>query len=289
MILNYIREILDLINLKNNKDMKPLYILKIGGSVATYKNRSGALIRTPLLAKIAESIRKAQKEKKFRLILIHGAGSIGHQLAKKYNLMSGVNGDKKKLYGSLISRLANQKLNTAITEIFIEKGLNVTPAHTSSIIIQENKRLTDCNLKIIKEALSQNYIPLLYGEMVFDTKLGMSICSGDAIAPYLAKKLKAQKIFFASDIDGIFTRDPHIHKDARLIEKVSLKDIEKNATLSKSHNIDVTSGLLGKIKSLNIASDKSIKTVEIFNGLEGKNYERALLNKKFPHTIICHK
>jgi isopentenyl phosphate kinase len=266
--------------------MKPLYILKIGGSVATLKNRPGVSVRRDLLRKAAEAIKDAMEEKDFHLILIHGAGAAGHQLAKKYNLAEGIGMNPKKWYGALISRIANSKLDTAIAEIFISKGLRVTSVHTASAIVQKNKKISHCNLEIIKEALRQNSIPMLYGEMVFDTKLGMSICSGDAIAPYLAEKLGAQKMFFASDIDGIFTKDPHIHKDAKIIEKINLGEIKNKAQISVSHNVDVTGGLMGKIEKLGNVHHNALKSIEIFNGLREENYAKVILGKEFPHTVI---
>jgi isopentenyl phosphate kinase len=264
--------------------MKPLYILKIGGSVATYKNRPGISVRSALLKKVGQNIKKSLEKGNFNLILIHGAGAAGHQLAKKYNLQDGIGLNPKKLYGSLISRIANNKLNIAITETFIKTGLKIVSIHTASAIIQKNKKISHCNLKIIQEALQQNCIPILYGEMVFDTKLGMSICSGDAIAPYMAEKLGAKKIIFASDIDGVFTKDPHIHKDAKLIERIKLQEISQKADLSHSHNVDVTGGLLGKINKMEFS--KNLQSIEIFNGLNPENYWKILLGKDFSHTSI---
>lgn len=264
----------------------PLYILKIGGSVVTQKNRFGSSIRKKLIEKIAHSIKETMGKKKFQLILVHGAGAGGHQLAKRYKLRSGAGKDKRRWYGSFLSRVANQKLNTAIAEIFINEGLSVVSMHTASVIIQKNEKIADCNLKIIKEALQNNCVPLLYGEMVFDKKIGMSICSGDAIVPYLAKKLNAQKIFFASDVSGIFTKNPHINKSAKIIEKIIWSDVKKKAKLTGSHNIDVTEGLLGKVKKLGVLKNTSVKCVEIFNGLSEINYSKVLLGESFPHTTI---
>ena len=268
--------------------MKPLYILKIGGSVATHKDKPGISIRTELLEKIARAIKKAQAQKKFDLILIHGAGSAGHQLVKKYDLNSGTDGDKRKINGALHVCNAIQKLDNALFEIFISCGLNIFPVHTASTIIQKNKKITRFPTEIISDSFQNKCIPVLYGEMVFDEDLGMSPCSGDAIASLLARKFGAQKIFFASDIAGIFDKDPHLHADAKLIEKINLSKIWKDdkIKITGSHSVDVTGGLLGKIKSLDLKHKDSLKSVEIFNGLNEKNYSDILLGNKFPHTII---
>lgn len=270
--------------------MKPLYILKIGGSIATYKNREALAIRRSLLRKIALQIRKAGSKGDFDLILIHGSGAAGHRLAKRFSLHEGVKNDAKKWQASFESQIANQKLDNAIAEIFISQGLRVTPCHTASVVLQKNKRLHRFDTASIDAALENGCIPLLYGEMVFDTDLGMSVCSGDTLAASLSRTHRARKILFASDIDGVFTADPHIRPEAELLERLSLSDVEKRSTLSASHNTDVTGGLLGKIRALySASSDAGLETIEIFNGFSEGNYAKALLGIPFPHTTIFTK
>ncbi len=269
-----------------------MIILKIGGRVATWKNRPGLSVRRKLLGNVAASINSAIRKNKFDLILIHGAGAAGHQLAHKYGLSEGAGKDPKKWRGSFLSRIANHKLDLAVSEILISSGLRVTPTHTASVIIQKDKKINSFDLDAIRQALRYGCIPLLYGEMVFDESLGMTICSGDTIACHLALELGARKILFASDIDGIYSRDPHIYRDAKLIEKISLSETYKHPKISKSHNIDVTGGLGGKIKRISEFFHEGVnqlETIEIFNGLQEKNYKRIILSEKFPHTTIQMK
>lgn len=268
--------------------MKPLYILKIGGSVATFKDRPGFSVQTELLRKIAKSIKKSIDTENFDLILIHGAGAAGHQLAKIHNHKEGTK-TAESFKGALGSRLANQKLNLALTEIFIQAGLKATTIHTASATLYNNNKIEKLETALITEALKQNCIPILYGEMVFDKKLGMAICSGDVIASHLSKKLKVAKILFASDIDGVFNKDPHFHKNAKLLEKIKINEINKKSEISESHNIDTTGGLLGKIKNIMDSNQSNLKSVEIFNGFKPENFEKILLNKKFKHTRIILK
>ena len=119
----------------------------------------------------------------------------------------------------------------------------------------------------------------LYGELVFDTELGMSICSGDTSAFFLAKKYDAEQVLFASDIDGIFDKDPHRYKDARMIQTTKLSDLleNKNIALEGSHSVDVTGGLANKISELaRQGFPKSLKKVVVFNGLKSGIFENAL-------------
>ena len=121
----------------------------------------------------------------------------------------------------------------------------------------------------------------MYGDMVFDETLGMSVCSGDAIAMTLAKQYNADKIIFASDIDGIYDKDPHVNSNAKLITDGTLKSITSNkVVLSESHNVDVTGGLKNKIAVL-VGDDtpKSLKKVVVCNGLKKGIITKALTNK----------
>ncbi|MFC1644656.1 isopentenyl phosphate kinase [Patescibacteria group bacterium] len=271
--------------------MDNLYIIKIGGSVLTKKDARGIHIRHSLILSIAENINKiTSKHKDVQLILIHGAGSVGHRLAKKYNLADGVNGNLEKWHGALKVRAGIQDLNFMIFQSFINNHINISPIHTSSVIIQNNKSIKKFNLDTVKTSLKNNCIPMLYGDMVFDEKLDMSVCSGDTIAAHLSEKLNIKKIFFASDIGGIFEKDPHIHKDAKLIEKVTFEEIfsSKKIDLSESHSTDVTGGLFGKVSAFKKAVNKnnSLEEIIIFNGLKGENYSKVFNNKLNLKTSI---
>lgn len=266
--------------------MSPLIILKIGGSVATYKDRPGLAIRTSLLRSIAHAIKQARSKQAFRLILIHGSGSAGHTLAHEFDLGNGTGTDPQKKEAALRSQRANQKLNAAIADICVTLGLPVVPVHTASIVLQRNKTLHHVSTETIAHALVHDHIPLLYGEMVPDTTLGFTVCSGDTIATFLAKTFGAERVCFASDIDGIFTRDPHRFPDATLLSETTLTTLTQQSELSGSHNVDVTGGLGGKIHKLALLRRSTVERIEIFNGLRAKNYQRVLLSLPFPHTTI---
>ena len=232
-----------------------------------------------LLTEIAKDCAAALSvNKNIQLIIIHGAGSAAHQVAKQYQLENGTKNDSMKIEGAQLIHVANQKLNLAIAEIFLNHGVNIAPVHTASVIIQRGGKINKCFYDVIDQALGSNCVPLLYGEIVFDETLGMTICSGDVIAVDLAKKYNASKIVFVSDIDGIFDKDPHVYRDAIIIKSITLDSITTNnkVTLSGSHNVDVTGGLKNKIAVLS-GNDipKSLKQVVVCNGFSAGFISRA--------------
>lgn len=264
--------------------MKPLYILKIGGSVATYKNSRVFKIREKEIARIGKEIKKAQSQKRFNLILVHGAGSFGHQLAHKYNIAQGVK-TKKQIAVCHEIKMQCAELNLRITQLLLKQGIRVFPLQTSAVFVNKSKKAYKCNSDIVAQALDQGAIPVLYGDMVFDEAEHFSICSGDVICSHLAKKLGATKVLFASDVDGIFNKDPYEHNDAILLKTLRPKDFHAlfNNSLGKSHSVDVTGGMKGKIQEL--ATVPKLKEIIIYNGLKPHATKRNLLGM-FTGTVI---
>ncbi len=261
---------------------KKFVILKIGGSVITYKSRKNVFLRRKVIATIAQELQDiVSKRRDIQVMLIHGAGAGGHQLAKEYRLTESFSKDSH-WRGAFLSRKVNQKLDLELLGIFLQAGLRITPVHTASIIVQTNGTIASCAYDAIDQAVKYDCIPLLYGEIVFDTNQGMSICSGDTIAVLLAEKYNAESILYASDVDGIFNKDPHLHKDAAIIRSVKLRDILANTSiaLSGSHTVDVTGGLHNKIDTIfRHGIPKSLRTVAIFNGLKPGSLKQALEGK----------
>lgn len=271
-----------------------IIILKLGGSILTYKNSSRLRIRKKLLEKITKNIQQALSlHPEIKLILIHGAGSEGHRIAKKHDLVQGTQKNHKKLLGALAIRLANQKLNAEVFSFFLQKKIPLLPLHTGTLLTAKNASSVIMKKDILDFALENNTIPLLYGEMIFDKTLGMSVCSGDLIAFHLAKLYKASRVLFASDIDGIFTSDPYKDPKAQCIQKTTLEKLlrDHHGSLKKSHNIDVTGGLGNKIFTLREISHSpsSLQDVAIFNGLKPEHFLN-IFNDTPPGThILCKK
>lgn len=268
--------------------MKKTYILKIGGSVVTHKDGQGLKIRKNVIREIAVELVKVLKKKPLNLIIIHGAGSFGHRIAKKYNLQEGVGRDWAKWAGVVQTKLLCQELNLEFSKICAGQDLPVFLVQPAAVIINKNKKIKTFNLQGLKAALKNKLIPVLYGDVIFDEVLGASICSGDSMAAYLANEMNIEKIFFATDVAGIYTADPYINKKASLVEKVFLKDLfNHDIQLKQSHSTDVTGGIKGKLgEFLKFNTNVNLKEINIFNGLDAKNYSRCLLGIKFTHTKI---
>lgn len=265
--------------------MEKTTILKLGGSIITYKNDRILKIRLKLIRSIAGQIKRALEKEPINLILIHGAGSFGHRSARAFNLHLNPSKEEINWLGVIKTKLAIQKLNTQIIDCFVQSGLSTLSISTSSIIAQENGRIVSINLESLNNSLNNQIIPILNGDMAFDRARGASICSGDQLAPYLAQELKIEKIFFATDVDGIFSEDPHKNSKANFFNNITIGETN-NFNLSGSHSEDATDGMYGKFKEILKADQGNLKEIIIFNGLKAENYFKALTGENFKCTKI---
>ena len=263
-----------------------LYIMKIGGSVITEKDSNKLEARVDELRRIAAEIKRAKSERKFGLVVVHGAGPFGHKLVSEYDCNNGIR-TARHIEGFVRTHNSMEDLNKVVSDVFREQGLLGFPIQPSACIVQRNKKIVKFDIEIIKKimALGADIIPIMYGDMVVDEKLWASVVSGDAIVPYLARKLKASKVFFGSDVDGIFTADPKTDKDAKLIPEINKRNF--NAVLGMvggAKSVDVTGGMKGKINALR--KDLGGKKVVIFNALTPENTYAVLAGKKIACTEI---
>lgn len=266
---------------------KPTIILKIGGSILTYKDQERPRVRRTLLAATAREISQSFMQQSFRLIIIHGVGSFGHRLAKTFELRKGTLSDQDKWIAAFKTHQLCQLLHQKVALALSRSGLPIVSFHPSSFITQNHGKISKLPTDLIKDALEHGTVPILYGDMVSDSSLGMSVCSGDALVAFLARKFQAKRILFASDIDGIYTKDPYRHKDAQLIESLTFEELaEGKANISSSHSVDVTDGLQGKLRPFSdIQIFPDLQEILVFNGSIPNNYSHALTEK----DILCTK
>lgn len=260
-----------------------LTILKLGGAVVTHKKRGGGLNKK-VVQRVAQEIKSALGKKPQSLILVHGAGGKAHGLAHRFGLQKGAP-DAKAIQGALQTHREVGCLQQDIAFILNQAGLPIVPLPSASLFYYQNGKLNFCGSKLVGEILKKGWIPLLNGDMVLDQQKNFSILSGDTIAAVCAEKFGADLILFATDVDGVYTSNPHQDKSARLLKKINPKVIQ---TLSKKVSAsptsrDTTGEMMGKLAKLTGIDSKA--TTRIFNGLKAGNITAALTGKSVGTAI----
>jgi isopentenyl phosphate kinase len=261
-------------------EIKPI-VLKLGGSVITEKNK----VATANLDAIERLAGEIAQSKVTYLILVHGGGSFGHPIAKKYNLSEGYT-NSSQVIGFSQTHLAMTQLNNLIIEALIKHNVNAVVVQPSSCVITKAGRIQKMELTPINRMLTMGLVPVLYGDAVLDSENGFSILSGDQLVSSLAINFDASKIIVGGDVDGIYTADPKSIPSANLISCVTLEELKtQKYEIEGSKATDVTGGMLGKIRELIPAIEHNIPIL-LVNASKPWRVYKALNGEEVIGTII---
>ena len=262
-------------------------ILKLGGSVITDKRSKKPVVRTSCVKRLAREIAHIYFDKTCKtrpqLILLYGAGSFGHPLAHKHQLSERAL-SVDALTGTAKTISSVHKLGITLTDIFLKERVPTVPLQTSSFMRQHNGKLIITNYSLIEDILSHGGIPLLGGDVIIADHQHTTIASADAIASELAQHFHSRKLFFATDVNGVYEKFPTrtCESPLRLISKKKLQAMcVKNK--AKKSSLDVTGAMAGKLHSLLPLRNC---TVTIFNGILPNTLEKALCGETLGTRII---
>lgn len=258
-----------------------LIILKLGGSLLTDKNEPFS-IRKDILEQSVNEIIKSKK----KVIIVHGGGSFGHPVAKKYGISDGFNKDiENQFYGLAKTHEAMIKLNSMVVNSILEKNYPVIAIEPYSIFIKESKGFNVKNLEVIESTLKMGVTPILYGDIVLDKEKIFSIISGDLIILELCKRIQKfsiSQVIFAIEKDGIF-----IEKNGNIefLNEAKTTQIDGLKLANLDKKIDVTGGIRSKLRVIKEIGELKIP-VQILNGINENYLFKGIMNEKVKSTVI---
>jgi len=261
---------------------KKIDIIKIGGSVITNKGEYRSL-RKKQLSLICKEISKWD----IKCIIVHGAGSFGHIIAKQYSIHLGFS-YQEQMKGIFQIRKDMTELSEIVVNSLVEEGVKALSFQTSAII-SENKSGYDVNFNSIKKALTLDLTPVLAGDIIFTEKEGFRILSGDTLANILANNFEINRVIFISDIDGIYIRNKDTGED-ELATSLSKDDLDfiSISILQQSDSNDVTGDMKGKISAIKSLLEQ-VSEVIVINGNYPKRLTSIQNSENFIGTILIAK
>ena len=244
---------------------KRMLILKLGGSVVTHKDKPF----TPHIDNITRLAAEIAEADAQPLILVHGGGSYGHPVATEYGIAEGYR-EPRQITGVSKTHQAMRELHAIIGRERLDAGGPAFAVSPSSFIVTEGRRIIDIDLHVVESLIESGLVPVLYGDAVLDTMQRFAILSGDQLVVKLATSLEAERVVLGSDVDGVFTADPKLVEDARLIEELSLSNHGDEAKIGDALDTDVTGGMLGKILEAAEAVEAGIEVVMVNATVDGR-------------------
>jgi isopentenyl phosphate kinase len=256
-------------------------ILKIGGSVITDKEGQLAA-RTEEINRLAGEIQGAKVQ---NLIIVHGGGSFGHPSAEEYGIKEGYKEDSQKV-GFSITHHYMTVLNGLFMDSLIWHDLPAVSVTPSSCIITENGRIKQFEDASVKSLISMGFTPVLYGDVVLDTKLGFTVLSGDQLVSALAMRFDAARVVVGVDVDGVYDADPKIVKTAKMLDRLTLAELKRvQGKLGMATACDVTGGMFGKMAELVSAVEQNIPVI-VVNASKPRYVYKALVREEVKSTVI---
>jgi isopentenyl phosphate kinase len=255
-------------------------VLKLGGSVVTVKDQESTADHVNI-RRLAEEIKAAWPTP---IVIVHGGGSFGHPVAKKYGIAGGFTADRQIL-GFAKTHQAMIDLNAIIVKIFLDTGIPAMSVSPSSFIATNDGRISKVDLEIVGRLVVRGVLPILFGDAVLDRKKGFAILSGDQLAVHLAVSLGASKLIFGVDVDGVYTSNPKISPEARLIDRLESNKIDGFVKIGESLSTDVTGGMLGKVSEARAAVEQGIE-VQFVNATKPDVMLKALKGEPVAGTIL---
>ncbi|MEM4355746.1 MAG: isopentenyl phosphate kinase [Nitrososphaerota archaeon] len=250
-----------------------LLVLKLGGSLVTEKRRGGA-VREEALRRLGSELAAVDRP----LIIVHGGGGRVHEVAGEYQVALG-RGAPRGLEGFIRTSIETRRLNLQVTEILADAGLRCIGLPSTPIYQTRRGRIATAGLDPILAALDQGLTPVLNGDVVFDREIGFTVLSGDAVAVDLSLRLGAERLVFATDVDGIFE---HPGEGARLLSSVDKRTL---ASVRFGDVGDVTGGMASKVEEALRAAEGGVE-VYVVNGLVPSRVVAALLGRETIGTRI---
>jgi len=250
-------------------------VIKYGGSAMQDKKWEGQIIKDILLLKYVG----------MQPVIVHGGGpEISEEMKKRNKVPQFINGlrvtDQETM--DITEMVLSGKINTRlVAEINLHisegigngvKGIGLSGEDAQLLTVKKHSALElgfvgeveRVNPEILFILLEKNYVPVIATVGVDDEGVRYNI-NADAVAAQIAISLKAEKLIFLTDVDGIFkdSSDP-----STLISSLNINEAKELIELGC-----VQKGMIPKVDSAIQALEGGVKKVHLLNG-------------KYPHSIL---
>jgi glutamate 5-kinase len=239
-------------------------VVKLGSSVVA--NSDGTL-RMEVLADLCDQLARLHARGTESIVVTSGAIARGIRIMELPQRPSSI--------GELqaASAVGQGKLYRVYDELLRERG--VTSAQVLLTFFDMSARTHYLNARqTLTTLLDWRVLPVINENDTTATD-EISFGDNDFLAAQVAVLVAADELVLMTDIDGLFTADPRIHPDARIVAEVD--DLDRLAELEIGHTTSPlgSGGMRSKVVAAEMATAAGIPTT-ICNGLRAGTLEQVL-------------
>lgn len=239
-------------------------VVKLGGAAVTEKGEEERLASGRLAGAAAAvaSAYEAWRRRGAGVVVVHGAGSFGHQHARRSGVARGsacLAEDAAVRLGVVATRRAVVKLSGLVVDALVDAGVPAVAVSPLGGWKTSGAHVACENVDCVRGLLAAGLVPVLHGDVVLDDRQGVAVLSGDTIVARLAQELGPSRSVFLTDVDGIFDRPPS-EAGAKLLPEIAVAaasgewaavpgrdDGAAEAPRFESADHDVTGGIATKV------------------------------------------
>ena len=191
--------------LENSKTI----VVKIGSSLIIDDKK---IISKKWLLEFAKDIKALRKKNKNIIIVSSGAIALG---CKKLNIA------KKKLkidQSQAVASVGQIELINLFKEVFALQKINISQILLTLEDTEIRRRAINAK-RTIENLFSLNFIPIVNENDTIATS-EIKYGDNDRLASRVAQISDADCLVLLSDVNGLYTKNPKIHSDAKLINKI---------------------------------------------------------------------
>lgn len=229
-------------------------VIKIGTSTLAHPTGHLNIRRVEQICKILSDIKNAGHQ-----IILVSSGAIGMGIGK-LGLISRPSDMPTKQAAAAVGQC---ELMYTYDKLFGEYNHTVAQLLITGDDVQNETRHNNFS-NTLSRLLEMNVIPIINENDTVATN-EIVIGDNDTLAAIVAQSVRAQMLVLLSDIDGLYTADPHNDPDARLICVINRVDDSVYALAGASAGDQGTGGMVTKLQAAEICLACGCKMV-ITNG-----------------------
>ena len=248
-------------------------VIKIGTSTLAHPTGHLNIRRVEELCKIISDIKNSGHE-----VIVVSSGAIGMGVGK-LGLRARPTDIPTKQAAAAVGQC---ELMYTYDKLFSEYNHTVAQLLITGDDVKNETRHNNFS-NTLNRLLELDAIPILNENDTVSTE-EIVIGDNDTLAAIVAESVKADKLILLSDIDGLYTADPHTNPDAQLIHRITCIDDSIIALAGGSASKQGTGGMVTKLQAARICMNCSCDMV-IANGSDPWNLYHILDGKTVGTTF----
>ena len=239
-------------------------VIKIGTSTLTHTTGNLNIRRVEQMCKVISDVKNADNE-----IIIVSSGAIAMGVGK-LGMLDRPSDLATKQAAAAVGQC---ELMYAYDKLFAEYNHTVAQLLITGEDIHNSDRYGHFS-NTLDRLLEMGVIPIINENDTVSTD-EIVIGDNDTLGAEVAKSVKADLLIVLSDINGLYTADPHKDESAKLIEKVSCLNESIYALAGGKGSKLGTGGMITKLKAAKICMDCGCDMM-IVNGADPENIYKAV-------------